>query len=109
MTLNETQIALLSELVGESYEATSSALSGVLAGLSDGERAAVETQLSSILTTYTPIKDKHLRMHGGRSGIDIDYDRNRAKLRRSARVLLGMDSTSSMPTFFALVGGGRGY
>lgn len=108
MALSETQTALLAELVGESYEETASTLAGALVGLSAEASAAVEAQLAAILTEYTAVRNKHLKVSGGRDGVDLDYERNRGALRDRARVALKMSSSSDMPVFFTVARGCRG-
>jgi hypothetical protein len=108
MPLSETQTALLAELVGESPEDTALALTAAVTGLSAGLTAAVQTQLTEIVTEYGAVRDKHLRVAGGSDGVDLDYDRNRAALRDRARVALKMSASSLMPTFFTVARGCRG-
>jgi hypothetical protein len=108
VALSEAQLATLSELVSATYAETSSAWAGVQAGKAAGEIAAIEGRLTSIITDYEAVKGKHLRMSGGRDGIDIDYERNRGALRSRARRLLGMSALSDRPAMFTLAGGGRG-
>jgi hypothetical protein len=108
VALSETDTALLAELVDNSYEETASSLTGALAGLSAEAVAAVEGQLANILTEYTTVRNKHLRVAGGRDGVDLDYERNRAALRERARTALKVSGTSDMPTFFTAARGCRG-
>ncbi len=103
----ETQIALLAELIAEDYSAVGEALSAAEVGLSAEAVSAVEAELSGIADSYDSIKEKHLRMAGGRDGIDLDFDRDRAALRSRARSLLKMTAASFMPTMMTKACGGR--
>lgn len=108
MPLTEAQIATLSELVSAAYAETSSAWAAVQVGKTAAEVSALEGRLSGIAAEYDAKKSKHLRLAGGRDGVDIDYDRDRGALRRRARKLLVMSAASEMPIGFALASGCRG-
>ena len=100
MALTEGQTVDLAKLIGLSYVATLQALPVVTATLSSAAVTAIETDLGGLITEFTRIENKHLRMHGGRDGIDLDYDRNRRSLRERALTLLGLpvQRTSNVTT-----------
>lgn len=92
--MTETQITDLSRMIGENYLITSQALPVVTATLSSDAVTAIENQLVDLIDEYVRIENKHLRMRGGKDGVDIDYDRNRLSLMKRGRVLLGLSPVS---------------
>lgn len=93
MALNESQITALADLVGEEYDDTKDAVAE-LANYTADERAAIEAAIIADLAVWATVRDKHLRVSGGRDGVDLDYGRDRGALRRRNRERLGMPAIS---------------
>lgn len=95
MALTEAQIVDLSKMIGEGYQATRSALPVVTAVITADDVIAINAELVTLLTEYNRIENKHLKVKGGKDGIDLDNDRNRLSLMKRARVLLGFSNPIS--------------
>lgn len=67
--------------------------------------AESEALIIEYIAAWEPVKNEHLKMHGGRDGIDLDEERDRRTIRRRVLTLLGLVTT---PPFFALASGARG-
>src|SRR5687767_15032538 len=87
MALTDAQVETVRRMAGEPSFAS-------VQSLVDGLDAAQEAPLITYLTRWAAIEAKHLRVAGGKDGVDLDYDRERAFLRLQTRVMLGLDPIS---------------
>ena len=94
MALSAPQIVDSSRLIGENSVTTQQALPMATAALSAGAVAAIGQSLSALVGEYLDLENKHIRIQGGKEGLDLDFDRNRLSLMKRARVLLGMSPVS---------------
>jgi hypothetical protein len=62
--------------------------------LVEGLDAAQEAPLIAYVEKWEAAETKHLRVAGGKDGVDLDYGRERAFLRLQTRVMLGLDPLS---------------
>jgi hypothetical protein len=86
MALSEPEKATLLEIVGINDLAT---LNYLLSGASSAQLE----RLSEDIDSYDRIKDKHLRVKGGKDGIDLDNERKRAAIRERCAVHLRLNNS----------------
>lgn len=101
MALSDSQIETVRRMAGESSFA---AVKTVVEGLDEVQL----TPLEAYLERWEALEQKHLRVGGGKDGIDLDYDRERSFLRVNTRVMLGLPAYSDAelaadPNVFQLV------
>lgn len=95
MALNAAQVVTLAEILGETPDEAQAALDALpRRGYDAGEVTAIENAVIADIAVYAALKDKHLRVSGGRDGVDLDFDRDRGALRTRNRIRLGMSSMS---------------
>jgi predicted protein tyrosine phosphatase len=82
MALTNTQKVVVAEIVYETYATVDS--------LSANLNAEQETSVISDLATWATIRDSHVKVKGGRDGVDFDNERKRQAIRRRIRKALGL-------------------
>lgn len=82
MALTPAQKATLAEIARESYEVVDAQAASL--------NSAVEALLAADVTRWDALRSKHLRVKGGREGVDLDPDREREVIRRRVRKSLGL-------------------
>lgn len=82
MALTAEQKATLAEIARESYLIVDTQASGL--------NAATETLLAADVARWDTLRSKHLKIQGGRDGVDLDPDREREVIRRRVRKNLGL-------------------
>lgn len=64
-----------------------------------------ETSIIADLATWALIRDSHVKLEGGRDGVDFDNERKREAIRRRIRIALGLPAIASalcpIPRVFA--------
>jgi len=85
-------------------EESLSEVESLLDDLTAEQEAATVTDVAR----WELIRDKHLKVSGGRDGVDLDYEREREAIRRRVSSRLGVGPESLMPTFFTAARGCRG-
>lgn len=88
MALTGPQKVTVAEITYEEYE-TIDALAADL-------NADQETSIIADLATWATIRDSHVRLQGGRDGIDFDNERKREAIRRRIRLALGLPLFASV-------------
>jgi hypothetical protein len=91
--LTSAQKATLAEITRESY----ASVDAKSAGLNED----VVTLLAADVTRWGTVRSKHLKVKGGRDGVDLDYSREREEIRRRDRNLLGFPLYSEEELGFA--------
>lgn len=86
MALTSAQIVSVAEITRESY--------ATIEDLVLDLNAAQETILLADLTTWAAIRDSHVKLKGGKDGIDFDNARKRAAIFYRIRNMLGLEWVS---------------
>jgi hypothetical protein len=95
VALTDAQVVTLGEMILETPDATESALDGLAGKYSESEVNAIESAIAADIVTFAAIKDKrHIRLSGGRDGIDLNFERKEAALRDRNRKRLGLPDIS---------------
>lgn len=87
MALTEAQKVTVAEITYETYEKIDE-LAATL-------NANQETSIIADLATWATIRDSHVKLQGGRDGIDFDNERKREAIRRRIRRALGLPLVAS--------------
>ena len=96
MALTDAELVTTAEIIEENYEATQ---------FSSGNLTeAQEASLRADLDTWAGIRDKHLKIKGGKDGVDLDNDRQRAAIRKRLRLML-LRSADSLDAGIRIVRG----
>ncbi|MEA2174113.1 MAG: hypothetical protein QOD00_1705 [Blastocatellia bacterium] len=86
--LEDVEIVVVAEIVEENYQATRY----YCQHLTDGQIASLRLDL----VTWGDIRDKHLKIKGGKDGVDLDNERKRAAIRRRLRLMLLLEDVGSV-------------
>lgn len=62
----------------------------------DGLDSDVEDDIQEDIVLWNTLKDKHLRVSGGRDGVDLDSERSRKAIRMRNRLRLGLPALSEV-------------
>lgn len=62
--------------------------------------ADVETHILARMAVFAPAKDSHVKLKGGKDGVDFDNERKRAAIRAELRIILGLDPVSALDPMF---------
>jgi len=96
MPLSSAQVVELAEIIGETPDATQSALDSLARIYDAGELTAIENAVAADVTVYAARKDKtHLRLEGGRDGVRLDYGVSLEALRERNQQRLGLSVGAS--------------
>lgn len=107
MALTDAQIETVREIAGEP---SLSYVAGLVANLTPAQEAATVEDIAA----WGPIRDTHLAISGGKTGVSLNFDDNRTAIRVRVRLRLGIPATgptsgeSLKPSFFGLACGSRG-
>lgn len=86
MALTGAQKVSVAEIVYETYETVET--------LAESLNADQESSIIADLATWSTIRDSHVRLKGGRDGVDFDNERKREAIRRRIRKGLGLSLVS---------------
>lgn len=87
MALTGPQKVTVAEITYETYEKIDSLASSL--------NADQETAIIADLATWATIRDSHVKLEGGRDGVDFDNERKREAIRKRIRKALGLPLLSS--------------
>lgn len=82
MALTPDEKVTLAEIARETYSTVDTAAASLI--------SAQETQLRLDITRWATVRGKHLKVQGGRDGIDLSPEREREEIRRRVRIHLGL-------------------
>ncbi len=99
MALTGPQKVTVAEITYEKYEK----IDDLASSLNSDQEASIIADL----TTWASIRDSHVKVKGGRDGIDFDNERKREAIRRRIRIALGLPMIASAicPTARVFAGG----
>lgn len=89
MALTEAQVETVREITGER---SFTAVSGLCAALNASQEAATVLDIAE----WQAVKSKYLKITGGKSGVDLDFDRNREAIRDRVRTRLDLPDWYSL-------------
>lgn len=87
MALTGPQKVTVAEITYETY--------ATIDGLASSLNSDQETSIIADLATWATIRDSHVRLEGGRDGLDFDNERKREAIRRRIRKALGLSLFAS--------------
>lgn len=87
MALTGSQKVTVAEITYETYEKIDELASSL--------NADQETSIIADLATWATIRDSHVKLKGGRDGIDFDNERKREAIRKRIRRALGLPAIAS--------------
>lgn len=88
MALTEAQIESVREIAGESSYSYVETLCAAL-------NASQETAMVVDLTAWDAVRSEHLKISGGKEGVDLDFERDRDAIRQRVRLRLGLTAMSA--------------
>ena len=86
MSLTNTQLVTVSEIVYETFATVESLASS----LNAEQETAVIADIALWTTGTSPVRDSAVRVKGGKDGVDFDQERKRELIRRRVRNMLGL-------------------
>ena len=87
MALTGAQKVTVAEITYETYQR--------IDGLAGSLNSDQESSIIADLATWATIRDSHVRLAGGRDGVDFDNERKREAIRRRIRKALGLPLLAS--------------
>lgn len=86
MSLTNAQLVTVAEITRELF----GTVEGLAVDLNDDQEDAITVDLA----TWATIRDSHVRLLGGKDGIDLDNERKREAIRQRIRKMLGLPLVS---------------
>jgi len=90
MALSDADIVTIAEITREFY----TTIADLVIDLTAAQEASLEAEIITWNEGTSPLRDAHVRLLGGKDGIDLDNERKREAIRMRVRKMLGLSLVS---------------